>query len=103
MHVADLLNHLAGAGKHRGRHVEAERTPWGCERLTCRCRLGRIGDALLHMACLGRATELFVRGILLARRLSLLNAGRLRVLLALRHEAFEIPATVLARADEVIE
>src|SRR5262245_52522471 len=25
MHVADLLNHLAGAGKHRGRHVEAER------------------------------------------------------------------------------
>src|SRR5262245_59290703 len=51
-------------------------------------RLGRIGDALLHMACLGRATS-FLSGILLARRLSILNAGRLRVLLALRHEALE--------------
>jgi len=113
MHVADLLNHLAGAGKHRGRHVQAERLgglqvdhklvfgrrlhrqvkrshPHGVKHAFLHGgRLGRIGDALLHMACLGRATELFVRGILLARRLSILYAGRLRVFLALRHEALE--------------
>ena len=48
MHVADLLNHLAGAGKHRGRHVEAERL--GGLQVTSSYLVGtRIGRSSVHI------------------------------------------------------